>query len=217
MPTAHLLAFVAASVVVVAVPGPSVLFTIGRALTAGVRVALLTVLGNGIGLAAQVLLVAAGLGGLVAASSTAYAAVKYVGAAYLIWLGLDAIRHRRDGLTEADELAPTADAGRTTGDLDALRTGVLVGVTNPKSIVFFAALLPQFVDPGAAAPQWAQLVILGMVFVLIALLGDSLWAVAAGSARGWFASSPQRLARLRGIGGLLICGLGIGVAARSAP
>ena len=194
MPTAHLLAFVAASVVVVAVPGPSVLFTIGRALTAGVRVALLTVLGNGIGLAAQVLLVAAGLGGLVAASSTAYAAVKYVGAAYLIWLGLDAIRHRRDGLTEA-----------------------LVGVTNPKSIVFFAALLPQFVDPGAAAPQWAQLVILGMVFVLIALLGDSLWAIAAGSARGWFASSPQRLARLRGIGGLLICGLGIGVAARSAP
>ena len=101
MPTAHLFAFVAASVVVVAVPGPSVLFTIGRALTAGVRVALLTVLGNAIGLAAQVLLVAAGLGGLVAASSTAYAAVKYVGAAYLIWLGLDAIRHRRDGLTGA--------------------------------------------------------------------------------------------------------------------
>ena len=61
--------------------------------------------------------------------------------------------------------------------------GSFVGVTNPKSIVFFAALLPQFVDPGAAAPQWAQLVILGMVFVLIALLGDSLWAVAAGSAR----------------------------------
>lgn len=217
MPTAHLLAFVVASVVVVAVPGPSVLFTIGRALTAGVRVALLTVLGNGIGLAAQVLLVAAGLGGVVAASSTAYAAVKYVGAAYLVWLGLDAIRHRRDGLTGADEPTGAEATGRTTGDVDALRTGVLVGVTNPKSIVFFAALLPQFVDPGATAPQWAQLVILGMVFVLIALLGDSLWAAAAGSARGWFASSPQRLARLRGVGGLLICGLGIGVAVRSAP
>ena len=98
-------AFVAASVVVVAVPGPSVLFTIGRALTAGVRVALLTVLGNGIGLAAQVLLVAAGLGGWSPRPGMAYAAVKYVGAAYLIWL--DSTRSGiADGLTGADELAP---------------------------------------------------------------------------------------------------------------
>lgn len=215
MPTTHLLAFLAAAAVIVAVPGPSVLFTVGRALTVGRRAALLTVAGNSLGLLVQVVLVALGLGAVVATSATVYAVVKYVGAAYLIWLGIDAIRHRHESL----EPPPGADRHTVETTWSALRTGALVGLTNPKSIVFFAALLPQFTDRGAAAsPQPVQLLVLGAVFVVLALIGDSMWAIAAATVRGWFARSPRRIARLRGAGGVMICGLGAGVAlTRTGP
>jgi threonine/homoserine/homoserine lactone efflux protein len=213
VPSANLLAFAATSAVIVAIPGPSLLFTIGRALTAGRRAALLTVLGNGVGLFVQVLLVAVGLGALVATSAAVYAVVKYAGAAYLIWLGIDAIRHRAD-LHEA----VTEGAAPTAAHRGALRTGLIVGISNPKTIVFFAALLPQFVDRSASLPQPVQMVVLGAVFFVLAIVGDSIWALAASSARDWFAQSPRRLSRLRGAGGVMICGLGAGVAlTRSAP
>lgn len=218
MPTAHLLAFAATSAVIVAIPGPSLLFTIGRALTAGRRAALLTVLGNGVGLFVQVLLVAVGLGALVARSAAVYAVVKYAGAAYLIWLGIDAIRHRADLPEAALNGAAVDGAAPAAAHRGALRTGLLVGLSNPKTIVFFAALLPQFVDRSASLPEPVQMVVLGAVFFVLAIVGDSIWALAASSARDWFGRSPRRLARLRGAGGVMICGLGAGVAmTRSAP
>lgn len=206
VPTAHLLAFVAASLLLVVIPGPSLLFTIGRALSAGRRAALLTVVGNATGLAAQVTLVALGLGALVSASATVFTVVKFVGAAYLLYLGVEAIRTRRDGLV--DGLVPHTSISTLT----AVRTGFVVGVTNPKTIVFLAALLPQFLDRSAAAPQSLQMLLLGAVFVVVALLGDATIAYAAGTLRAWFATSPRRMARLRGTGGVMICGLGVGVA-----
>lgn len=197
------LAFAVASVVIVAIPGPSILFTIGRALSAGRRAALLTVLGNAGGILTQIVAIAVGLGPVVASSATAYTVLKLAGAAYLVWLGVQTFRARHTlagSMTGA--LPPTRAAG-------AIRAGFLVGVTNPKSLVFFMALLPQFVDP--ARPVATQLLVLGGVFAVIALALDGSLALAASRFREWFASSPRRLARVGGAGGLMMVGLGAGL------
>ena len=199
-----LLAFAAASAVIIAIPGPSVLFTIGRALSAGRREALLTVVGNALGILTQICALAIGLGPLIAASATAYTVLKVVGAGYLVWLGIQAIRNRR-ALAEAFE----AGVPVTAHSLHAVRAGYVVGVTNPKTIVFFAALLPQFVDPGSSV--LAQLVALGTVFAVLALVMDGTVALVASRARDWFASSPKRMSRVGGAGGLMMVGLGTGL------
>jgi len=182
------------------VPGPSVLFVIGRSLALGWKGGVLTVLGNAAGQLVQVAAVALGVGIVVAQSVILFSAVKLAGAAYLVYLGIKAIRHRRDHLsTERPPVDPRP--------LRLVAEGLVVGATNPKSVVFFVAVLPQFVDyPSGAIPF--QLALLGMVFLLIALLSDSLWAIAAGSARQWFARSPRRISAMEATGGALMIGLG---------
>ena len=207
MPTSsQWLAFLVASILFIQVPGPSLLFTIGRALTVGRREALLSVVGNALGLVAQAGLVALGLGAMVAASATAYTVVKLVGAAYVVWLGVSAIRHRAEARSalEGREGAP-AKRGH------AVRTGFIVGVTNPKTIVFFVAFLPQFTSvSGPAAPQLA---LLGLVFGILAVCSDTVWALGAGKARDWFARKPHRLDRLSASGGGMMIALGVTMAA----
>ena len=157
------------------------------------------------GLAVQVLAVAAGLGTIVERSITVFTVIKFCGALYLVYLGVQAIRHRRS-------LADAFAAGVEPVPLGRiLREGFLVGVTNPKSIVLFTAILPQFVDPHGSAPQ-LQLVVLGGICLVIALLSDSIWALAAGSARAWFGRRPERLATVGGVGGLVTIGLGVRLA-----
>lgn len=138
VPFTNLLAFALASLVLIAIPGPSVLFVIGRSLALG----------------------------------------------------------RKGGL-----LVPPSSTSRM------LREGFLVGATNPKSVVFFVAVLPQFVDyPAGSIPL--QLATLGAVFLVIALVSDSIWALAAGTARQWFARSPKRVSTLSAAGGVMMIGLG---------
>ena len=192
-------AFLVASILFIQVPGPSLLFTIGRALTVVRREALLSVVGNALGLLAQVGLVAVGLGAVVAASATAYTAIKIAGAAYVIWLGVQAIRHRSD----ARHAMATATPVRRG---HPVRIGFTVGVTNPKTIVFFVAFLPQFTDP--TGPVALQTLLLGVVFSVLAAVSDSIWALAAGAARGWFARRPTRLDALSATGGTMMVGLG---------
>ena len=199
------LAFLVASILFIQVPGPSLLFTIGRALTVGRRDALLSVVGNGLGLMVQVVLVAVGLGAVVAASASAYLVIKLVGAAYVIYLGVQAIRHRGDARA-ALALAADAPARRTTA-WRSVRTGVIVGTTNPKTIVFFVAFLPQFTDESGSGAGLA-LALLGLVFGAMAITSDSIWALAASRARDWFSQRPQRLDRLGVTGGLMMIGLG---------
>ncbi len=193
------IAFLVASILFIQVPGPSLLFTIGRALTVGRREALLSVVGNAVGLLAQVSLVAVGLGALVAASATAYTAIKMIGAGYVIWLGVQAIRHRSDARRA---MAATGPVRRG----HPVRIGFTVGATNPKTIVFFVAFLPQFADP--TGPVALQTVALGLVFGLLAVASDSIWALAAGAARTWFATRPTRLDALSATGGTMMIGLG---------
>jgi threonine/homoserine/homoserine lactone efflux protein len=206
MPTTQaLLAFALASVVLVLIPGPSVLFVVGRALAHGRRAALTGVAGNTTGAALVVLVVALGFGAIAAQSVAVFTVIKLVGAAYLVYLGVQTIRHRGD-LAEL--------VGRPAGgppDRRMYLQGVLVGATNPKVLVFFSAALPQVVDP-AAGDATTQMLVLGLLFALIAAVLDSTWAFAAGTAREWFATSPARLRRVGGAGGLMIIGMGVAVA-----
>lgn len=204
---AHFAAFAALTFLMVVVPGPSVLFTISRALTVGRRDALLTVLGNSAGVYTQVVAVAFGLGALVTTSAAVFTAIKIAGALYLVYLGVQAFRHRRK-LTDAMAAKVRATPGRV---LTVLRDGFVVGFANPKSIVFLAALLPQFVDPAAGSVP-AQMLVLGLCLPAIALATDSAWALVAGTARAWFARSPKRLELVGGTGGLVMIGLGTGLA-----
>ncbi|WP_432884287.1 LysE family translocator [Kribbella sp. CA-245084] len=207
MPSAHhLLAFAITAFIIIVVPGPSVLFIVGRALAVGRREAVLTMVGNTLGAAVMLVLIALGLGTLIAASAIALTVVKLGGAAYLIYLGVQAFRSRKS-LAEALASGVKPGSSRKT-----VRQGFLVGVTNAKTAVFFAAVLPQFVDKGASSPAWAQILILGLIFILIALCSDSVWAVVAGTAREWFARSPRRLELVGGTGGLMIIGLGASIA-----
>jgi threonine/homoserine/homoserine lactone efflux protein len=204
----HILAFAAVAMVLIAVPGPSVLFTVSRALAVGRRSALYTVIGNEIGEYAQVAAVAFGVGALVERSAEIFAIVKWAGAAYLVYLGVQAIRHRRSMTAQL--------AARTVPvrPLRAVRDGFVVGVTNPKSIVIFVVVLPEFTEraPGYL-PVQVQLLILGALFASIALLLDSAWAAVAGTARQWFTRSPRRLALIGGTSGLVMIGLGVSIAA----
>ncbi|MEU4314290.1 LysE family translocator [Nocardia sp. NPDC024068] len=209
VPTANLLAFVIAATLLIIVPGPGVLFTIGRALTLGRRAALISVLGHTLGVQIALLFVAVGLGAVLAASATAMAIVKVAGALYLIHLGVQAIRERKALREVLGAPAPPASGSRV------FRQSVVVGVTNPKAIVFFAAVLPHFTDAASGSIP-LQLLVLGWVFLVIALVSDSAWALLAAAARDWFARSPKRLEAVGGAGGALIVGLGASVAVEPA-
>jgi len=198
--------FLLASILFIQVPGPSLLFTIGRALTVGRREALLSVVGNALGLVTQVAFVALGLGAIVAASAAAYTVLKLVGAAYVVWLGVSAIRHRGDARAA---LAHPGAVPPARGH--AVRTGFVVGMTNPKTIVFFAAFLPQFTND--SGPAGLQIAVLGLVFGILAVCSDSVWALGASRARDWFARKPQRLDSLSATGGGMMIALGVTLAA----
>jgi threonine/homoserine/homoserine lactone efflux protein len=206
IPPGHLLAFALTAFVVIVIPGPSVLFVVSRALVLGRSGALTTVVGNSLGEYVQVMAVAFGVGAVVERSVMLFTAIKLCGAAYLVYLGVQAIRHRRALSTLMGEGSVPGGRMRT------LREGFVVGVANPKSVVFFAAILPQFVDP-AEGSLTLQLLLLGAVFLLIALVSDSLWAIAAGTARIWLARSPERLRYLGGLGGVAMIGIGVRLAA----
>ncbi len=194
-----------ACVVLIAVPGPSVMFVVGRAMSYGRANALASVIGNAVGCYLVGVTVALGLGPLLERSESLFQAIKWAGIAYLVWLGIQAIRHARP-----------AQATVGTGPLvespwAAIRTGTIVGLTNPKSFVLFTAVVPQFIDPAAGnAP--AQILLLGIVPLVIGLLTDTTWALAAGRARTWLAKSPERMTAVGRMGGLSIIGVGVSVA-----
>jgi threonine/homoserine/homoserine lactone efflux protein len=199
--SAHLAAFALLSFVIIVVPGPNVLFVVSRSLQLGRAAGVATAVGGQVGVYAQVAAVAFGIGALVERSVTVFTVIKLAGAAYLIYLGVQAVRHRR---SLADALGATV-ARKTR--LRILRDGFLVGVTNPKAIVFFAAVLPQFVDRGAGHVA-LQMLLLGAVFIGIAVVSDGSWALVAGTARAWLGRNPRRLELIGGTSGLAMIGIG---------
>jgi len=205
LPTGHLLAFALISFALIIVPGPNVLFVISRSLMLGRAAGVGSAVGGQIGVYGQVAAVALGVGAVVERSVAVFTVIKLAGAAYLVFLGVQAVRHRRS----LGAALHTEIERKTMGTI--VRDGIVVGVSNPKAIVFFAAVLPQFVDPPAGHVP-LQMLLLGTVFVAIAVVCDSTWAVAAGTARTWIARSPRRLELVGGAGGLVMIGIGASLA-----
>ena len=206
LPTSHLWEFLVTVYIVILIPGPSVLFVVSRGLALGRRAALATVLGNCCGFTVQLVLVSVGLGAVIARSDTVFLVLKLCGAAYLIYLGITKIRDRKAlaGMLGVGALAPRST--RT-----AIREGFTVGVTNPKGLIIFTAIVPPFIDR-AHGDATLQLLTLGLICIAIAMLSDGAWGLLSGTARHWLGRSPKRLERLSATGGVMLVGLGVGLA-----
>jgi threonine/homoserine/homoserine lactone efflux protein len=203
--TGQLLGFALASLVLIVVPGPGVLFVVGRALSHGRRSALATALGHAAGNYVVAAFVAVGLGTLLQRSAEAFVIVKIAGALYLIWLGIHAIRHRKSLAEAMAVAAPPREGWR------AARDGAVVGLTNPKAYILFGAILPQFVNRSAGhVPE--QMLVMALVSVAIGAASDCSWGFAASAVRAWFARSPRRTEMVGGAGGLAMIGVGVTVA-----
>ena len=197
--------YIVAAMIIILAPGPSVLFVIARAIAWGRKVAVFTVAGNVSGSFVLSVFVALGLGPILQRSDLAYIAVQWGGGLYLIYLGVDAIRHRKihaADMTNQGDSSPSA--------LRSMRDGFWVGALNPKAIVFYAAVLPQFIDRDKGHIT-AQLILLGAIFSFLAFISDGSWGLLAGTARAWLANDPSRLEKLRATGGSIMIVLGLSV------
>jgi len=213
MDPSRMLAFAGVALLVILFPGPSVLFVVSRSLSLGRRrLALLTVAGNELGELVQVCAVALGIGALVAVSALAFTVVKLAGAAYLVYLGVQTVRSRPPAAASGSPPGASAGVSRRR----VARQAFVVGLSNPKTTVFFAAVLPQFADPSLGHVP-LQLLVLGLVWTAIALVSDSCWALAASAARSWFTGSAPRLRRLHWGSGAVMIGLGVGLAVSGRP
>jgi threonine/homoserine/homoserine lactone efflux protein len=207
MPATHtLLAFALVAAVFVAIPGPSNLYVMARGIQSGSGAAVAGAAGCATGALTYVAATAAGLSALIASSQVVFAGLHYAGAAYLCWLGLMALR------------SPAAGSPRATGNGSlwrSYRQGALVELGNPKVALFFLALFPQFVDREAGSTA-LQVLVLGVVFVTLGLLSDSLYALGSGRLSAWLARRPGRRRRQQRATGLLYLGLGGWAAASGA-
>jgi threonine/homoserine/homoserine lactone efflux protein len=195
--------YLVASVLIILAPGPSVLFAIARAIAWGRATAVATVVGNALGMFALSILIAFGLGPILERSELAFITVQILGGLYLIYLGVDALKHSR---IAASEMVNQGDI--RPSHLRSIRDGFWVGALNPKGLVFFAAILPQFLDRDGKNLT-GQLLLMGATFAVLAIIGDGTWGLLAGTVREWMASSPMRLVLLRRLGGAVIILLGL--------
>jgi threonine/homoserine/homoserine lactone efflux protein len=201
MPDLHtLVLFAAASAALIAIPGPSVLYIVARGVDQGRRAGLISVLGIECGALVHVAAAAIGVSAVIASSATAFAVMKYAGAAYLVYLGIRKLRER-----PADQEERVVRTRRRL-----FWEGALVNALNPKTATFFLAFLPQFVDP-AGGSVVLQVLVLGLVFVTVAVLFDSVWALVAGGL-----AERLRSPRAQGVMGKLSGGLCVGLGAASA-
>lgn len=201
--TSTLLLFAAAAVVLIAAPGPNLIYIMTRSIAEGRRAGLVSGLGVETGTLVHVSAAVIGLSALIASSATAFAVVKYAGAGYLIYLGSRALRRREE--------APPPAAGRRLPLRRAYRQAVLVQILNPKVALFFLAFVPQFVDP-AGGPAWQQIIVFGAVLSMLGVVINSVYAVAAAGAGDWLRARPQLLGRERYLTGPVYIGLGLGAA-----
>ena len=195
--------YLIATILIILAPGPSVLFTIARAIAWGRVAAIATVIGNAAGMFLVSVLVALGIGPLLQRSEILYNGIQWAGGAYLIYLGYAAM---------AASKVDAADMQKTVGGkpsfFTSVRNGFWVGVLNPKSVVFFAAILPQFIDQEKNNVT-AQLLLLGAIFALIALISDGSYGLLAGTIRQWLSGDVRRLIFMRLSGGVVMIALGI--------
>ena len=196
----NIIGFTLLALVIIVVPGPSVLFAIGRALVLGTKPAVISVLGNAAGVGLQIVVVSLGLGVVISQLPEVFFVIQVVGAGFISYLGIKAFIQRG----KIEKVADSSDSGTAL----VLRQSVVVGITNAKTLVFFLAALPQFVSP-ADGNITIQMLLLGLIFSVVGVASDLVYAVAAGKARDWLSSSSNRLSKFRGAGGLALTALGL--------
>jgi threonine/homoserine/homoserine lactone efflux protein len=198
-----LIEYIIAAMIIILAPGPSVLFVIARAIAWGRKVAVFTVAGNVTGAFFLSSLVAFGLGPILSRSALAYSAVQWGGGGYLVYLGITAIKARKIAAADMKSQGSVVPTFWRSA-----RDGFWVGALNPKGLVFYAAVLPQFVDIERGNVT-GQLLFLGALFSILAFISDGTWGLLAGTARAWLASDEKRLELLRIIGGCVMIILGL--------
>ena len=197
---AKLILFFTATILMILTPGPAVIYIVARGISQGRRSALVSVMGIGLGNLSHAVAAALGLSALFASSPAAYSALKYIGAAYLIYLG---IRKLFSKSVAIDGMPPKQES-----DAAVFREGLWVGLLNPKIALFFLAFLPQFATPGTS-PIWLQLLILGATFVLLGYIGDSCFALVSGTFGKWLRRHPKFANAERYISATVYCALGV--------
>jgi threonine/homoserine/homoserine lactone efflux protein len=199
----HLALFAAAALALLVIPGPAVLFIVAQSVSHGRTAGLFSVLGVHAGSVVHVAAATVGLSSLLLSSAEAYTAVRYAGAVYLVWLGARRILGRDRG--------KAVEAGGEGSRVRLMRQGFVVNVLNPKTALFFFAFLPQFVEPSAGSVA-VQTAAFGLVFILLGLVTDSLWALAAGAAGGRLRRSASFARAERFVSGAVLVGLGVATA-----
>jgi threonine/homoserine/homoserine lactone efflux protein len=198
-----LLVFLGATLLLLVIPGPAVLYIVTRSVTQGRRAGLVSVLGIHLGSLVHVAAAVAGLSALIAASATAFAVVKFAGAGYLIYLGIMAFRSagRPEGLTRPEPMSMRR----------IFWQGAIVNILNPKTALFFLAFVPQFVDP-ALGNTTLQLIVLGGIFIIAGLISDGTYAMVAGAAGARFLDSDSWRRGQGYVAGTIYTGLGLAAA-----
>jgi len=205
LPPAHdLLLFLMAVIVLLIIPGPAVLYIIARSIDQGRKAGIASSSGIATGGLAHVLAATLGLSALLVSSAMAYSTVKYAGAAYLIYLGVKKLRERPSATEGVEQVQPASLR-------HIYAQGILVQVLNPKTAIFFFSFLPQFVNPTRGSVAF-QFLALGMLYIVMGFLSDSLWALTAGSAAGWLRHNPRFLRHQHYVSGTVYIGLGLATA-----
>jgi threonine/homoserine/homoserine lactone efflux protein len=198
--------FVLASLVLLLTPGPAVLYIVARSVQQGRTAGLVSVIGIHLGTIVHITAAAVGLSALLVSSALAFSIVKYLGAAYLIWIGLRTFLAKdRDPETPVIEAKPL---------YRAFRDGFVVNLLNPKTAIFFLSFLPQFVDPARGAVHW-QILILGLTFMGLGIMSDGMFALVAGTAGDFLRRSRGFQRILRWFSGISFIGLGVSAAMAS--
>src|SRR5215469_9004440 len=198
-----LLLFVTTAVVLLVIPGPAVFYILGRSVGQGRSAGLISALGIGVGTLVHVAAAALGLSALLVSSAAAFTMVKYLGAAYLIYLGVQKLRR-------SDSFETSSEAGRTRLS-HVFGQGIVVNTLNPKTALFFFAFLPQFVDPGRGRIS-VQILFLGLLFAVMGVLSDSIWALSSGTVAEWLRRDRRWMRTQRYVSGGVLISLGVATA-----
>jgi threonine/homoserine/homoserine lactone efflux protein len=198
-----ILTFSLAAYLLIVIPGPAVLYVIARSIDQGRMAGMMSVLGIAVGAFVHTVAAAMGISAVLAASAFAFGIVKYLGAAYLVYLGISTLLKKPEK-KETIVIEPLSH-------WHIFRQGIVVNVLNPKAALFFLAFLPQFTNPARGAVS-LQMVILGLIFILIALISDGLYALLAGHIGGWLKRSPSYQQRQRIFSGTVYIILGVAAA-----
>jgi threonine/homoserine/homoserine lactone efflux protein len=206
LPThSQLLFFVTTAAILLAIPGPAVLYIVGRSMGQGRNAGLVSALGIGVGTLIHTAAAAVGLSALLVSSATAFSAVKYLGAAYLVYLGVQRLRSKESLAAASDTAVPRVTLARV------FTQGIVVNVLNPKTALFFFAFLPQFIDP-ARGHVAMQILSLGILFAAMGTTSDSLWALFSGSVAGWLRGNQRWMRNERYLSGGILISLGVATA-----